>query len=493
MILLNIDENSSQPKYRQIIEQIRLRIESRALLPGEKLPSTRRLADKLGIHRSTVTIAYQELWALGYIDLKPGTTPSVRDRMKMVTTQDRDSEGIIDWEAIASPAGNTVRQAWLDFLPRLNLKESASLINFRNLHMDQRLFPLETFRSCLNRALKKHGRNLLGYGGTAGFLLLREYIAHRLQTHGISVSAEEVLITDGSQHGIDMVFRMLAEPGKAVAFESPSYNYMLPLLRFTGLKPIEIPLRREGMDLNVLEHVLHREHPALVYTMPNFQNPTGISTSQAHRERLLSLCTAHRTPILEDGFEEEMKYFGKVVLPIKSMDKKGLVIYCGTFSKVLFPGTRIGWIAAPKECLERIMAIRCFSQLFQNQVLQAGIHEFCINGYYDRHIGKMHRIFRKRMQTAIQGLRRYISPDWAQWSEPGGGFLIWLKLKPVKEEDVDWQSLLASFGVAVTPGKYFFYTQTPDTYLRLSISTLNEEEILEGMQRMAQAFSHVYK
>jgi DNA-binding transcriptional MocR family regulator len=344
----------------------------------------------------------------------------------------------------------------------------------------------------MNRALKRQGQDLLGYGDRAGFPPLREYLAGRLQSHGISVAPDEILITNGSQQGLDLVFRMIASPGKSVAIESPTYGHALPLIYFSGLKALEIPIRRDGMDLAVLARTIQKEHPILVYTMPNFQNPTGISTSQSHRERLLALCEKHRLPILEDGYDEEMKYFGRVVLPIKSMDAHHLVIYCGTFSKVLFPGIRIGWVAAERACIERLIAVRCFSELSSSMVLQAATHEFCRNGFYDRHVSKMHRVFRKRMQTAIRCLRRHIPEERAEWTEPSGGYLIWLKLKPVSQPSLDWQRLFARHGVMVTPGRMFFPSKTADTYLRLSISTLNEEEITEGVLRLAKALGHAH-
>jgi DNA-binding transcriptional MocR family regulator len=183
------------------------------------------------------------------------------------------------------------------------------------------------------------------------------------------------------------------------------------------------------MDLDVLAARIAEHPPAIVYTMPNFQNPTGICTSQAHRERLLALCEARRIPILEDGFEEEMKYFGRVVLPIKSMDRRQLVIYCGTFSKVLFPGARIGWVAAARPCVERLAALRRFAEIAPSMILQAAMHDFCERGYYDRHVSRMHRLFRRRMQVALRSLRQHVKPTWAEWDEPKGGYLIWLRLR----------------------------------------------------------------
>ncbi len=492
MLLLTIDDRSAEPIYRQIVVQLRDKIAGRILLPGEKLPSTRRLADQLAIHRSTVATAYQELWALGFIDLRPGSCPRVRDRMQMATAADRGEKGLVDWQQVASPGANAIWQAHRRLDPPAGRESAPDLINFSSMNMDSRLFPQESFRVCLDRAVRAHGDALLGYGPRAGFAPLREYLARRLQSHGISVSADEILITNGSQQGIDLVLRLIAAPGRAVAVESPTYDYVLPLLRFYGLRPVEIPLRRDGMDLDALAAAIEKERPVLIYTMPTFQNPTGITTGQAHRERMLSLCEAHRIPILEDGFEEEMKYSGRVVLPIKSMDKRHLVIYCGTFSKILFPGARIGWLAAEQECIERLLAIHRFSELAPSMILQAAIHEFCRSGHYDRHIGRMHRAYRKRMQVAVRALHKHILPEWAEWLEPSGGFLLWLRLKPSPRAAPDWETLLAAHGVEAKTGAGFFCGEPPDTYLRLSISTLNEEEIAEGIRRLAAALRQAY-
>lgn len=486
MLLIKIDQNSRQPIYRQILEEIRGRIERRSIQPGDRLPSTRQLADLLGVHRSTVALAYQELWALGFIDLRPGARPRARSRMRLPGTGDDGNEGLLHWPTAASKASTAVMRAYERIQP-ITSRDKKAIIGFKTLDMDHRLFPVEHFRSCLSRVTKKKGLSLLGYGDHAGFPPLREYIAHRLQTHGISVTPGEILITNGSQQGIDMVLRMLAAPGRAVAIESPTYGHILPLLHLAGLKPLEIPVRHDGMDLTALSRRMRDRHPVLVYTMPTFQNPTGVTTNQPHRERLLSICEQHRAVILEDGFDEEMKYYGKVVLPIKSMDTRRIVIYCGTFSKVLFPGVRIGWIAAQKECIERLAAIRCFVDLSSNMILQAAMHEFCSDGYYDRHISKMHRVFRRRMEAATRALRERVSPEWAEWADPTGGYLIWLKLKPVSKPPSDWESWFAAHGVEVAHGRRFFLSDPPDAYVRLSISARDEEEIIEGVNRFAGA------
>lgn len=491
-LVLSIDESGPEPIYRQILGGIRDRIEKRIIRPGERLPSTRRLADILGVHRSTVALAYQELWALGFVDLRPGARPRVRKRSEIAGPTNRAEKRLVRWTTAASPASGSVLGRYRHVHSEMSQEDGSSTVSFESLDMDRRLLPLENFRSSLGRVTKKNGINFLGYPDHAGYRPLREYVVHRLQSHGVSVTPDEVLITNGSQQGIDLVFRLIASPGRTVAVESPTYSHMLPLLHLSGLKPLSIPVREDGMDLSLLSKTIEKKKPALLYTIPTFHNPTGVTTDQAHRERLYSICKRHRVPILEDGFDEEMKYFGRAVLPIKSMDTHNIVIYCGTFSKVLFPGVRVGWIVADRECVERLTAVRCFVDLSSSMILQAAMYEFCRDGYYDRHISRMHRIFRKRMTAAIRALREFIPREWAEWSEPNGGYLIWLKLRPAPTPPRDWDHLFASFGVKVALGRRFFFTEPRDNFIRLSISTLDEEEIVEGIQRISRALHHVY-
>ena len=483
MLLVRLDESSRQTKTSQIVEQVKSLIENGALRPGDALPSTRRLAASLCIDRSTVANAYQELWAIGFIDARPRACPRVRKRVDLTAAAETRSCAI-DWEQLSSQAGNELYRTMSRFGSPSGRPDS-SVIDFSTLRPDHRLLPLDRFRTCLNHVLREEGRGLMGYGDCAGYPPLRELIALRLKSHGMSVTRDEVLITNGSQHALDLVFRMASSPGKKLVVESPTYDCVLPLIRFHGLVPVEVPMGAGGMDLSVLRDVLERERPSLVYTMPSLQNPTGVTTSQAHREQLLELCGRFRVPVIEDGFDEEMKYFGRAVLPIKSMDKHGLVIYCGTFSKVLFPGMRVGWIVADAGCIERLSAIRRSSELSPNLVAQAAFFEFCRRGYLDRHIAKMHRIFRKRMLVLIDSLRKYVPEGWTEWDGPTGGYLAWLRLNPGLKTPADWDVHFASHGIRVSMGDRFYAGKAPGVCLRLSISKLDEREISEGVKRLA--------
>jgi DNA-binding transcriptional MocR family regulator len=488
-MLLHLDKADGRSKAGQILEQIRGHLERRELRTGERLPSTRRLAAQLGVHRSTVAIAYQELWAQGWIELRPGALPRVRPRLLPPAAQASARDQGFPWAEWAGPA---CEQLMTERRAAPQVTREPGVIDFRPLGLDPRLLPVDAFRACLNRVLRRQGTALLEYGDCEGYLPLRRYLARRLATHGIHAGPEEILVTNGSQHGLDLVFRMAAAPGRWVAVESPTYDHVLPILHLHGLRPVGIPLTGAGLDLAALEARMREGPPALVYTMPTFQNPTGRCSAQAEREALLALCRRHRVPILEDGFEEEMKYFGKLIPPIKAMDTDGQVIYCGTFSKILFPGIRVGWVVAARTCIERLAALRQASELAPPMALQAAMHDFCEGGHYDLHLSRMHRVFRKRMLTALDALKRHLDPAWAAWSEPNGGYIVWLQLAPPADPEPGWAARFAARGVRVTPGDSCFPEGDAGGCIRLSIATLDEEELAEGIRRIAAALEDAH-
>jgi len=362
------------------------------------------------------------------------------------------------------------------------------LVDFASLSMDHGLCPADDFRRAVRRVLLDSARPLLDYGDPAGYRSLREAIARRLRVHGVETTPDEILVTSGSQQALDLVVRLLARPGAVVAVESPTYGLALPIFRVNGVGVREIPMRDDGLDLEVFERVAAEDRPAFLYTMPNFQNPTGITTSQAHRERLLAICERHAVPILEDGFEEELKYTGKAVLPIKSMDDHGVVIYVSTFSKVLFPGVRIGWIAADHECVERLLAIKRFVSLSGENLSQAALARFCSDGSYEAHLRRAHTVYRRRMQAILRGLAEHLSIEAAVWTRPVGGFTLWLQVKDgAASEEPRLVALAAEEGVAVTGGGQFHARTPAGLFLRLSICRAPEERIGDGCLGLARA------
>ena len=474
MFLPKINYRESVPVYRQIAQQIKESIENDLIKPGSVLPPTRVLAEKLGLNRSTVFNAYQELWSLGYIESKQGSYSKVRPRFKIATEENKLTEGMINWEKISSESGKTAFDAFPSYKreksPELNSNDA---VDFSRFTLDSRLYPIKSFRSSINNVLNENNAKVLNYIEFEGYYPLREFIAERLRLHNINISAEETVITNGSQNGIELITRLLTNRNDNVVVEAPTYSMAIPLLKSYGLNIIEVPMKNDGMDNDVLENVLKNNRISFIYTMPNFHNPTGITTSQAHRERLLSLSEKYRVPVLEDGFEEEMKYYGKIVLPIKSMDKKHTVIYIGTFSKVLFPGIRIGWIAAEKKCIDRLIALKRFGDLCSNSIIQSAMNDFCRKGLYDLHIKKMQRIYGKRMSTAIKCIKKYIHADEIEWTEPNGGYIIWFRIKSAKEKYDKYKEIFTKHNTVVSNGDMYFIKKPGYLCFRLCISTLN--------------------
>lgn len=481
--LPSLDRRSRSPLWKQLVDGTVRLVEKGVLVHGERLPPTRIFAAELGVNRSTVCRAYEELWALGYLESRPGSYSTVRGRARAITAT---LNGVIDWDRRMAPGALAAFRADAA-LPRPAAAEPG-WIDFATLSADPGLCPVEGLRHAVRRVLLDHGRAILDYGDVAGFGPLRETLARRMAAHGITVSTDEVLLTHGAQHALDLAVRLLAQPGASIVVESPTYGLVLPLQRLHGLRPIAIPMRADGMDLDALEACLARERPALLYTVPTFQNPTGITTTQIHRERLLTLCENRRVPILEDGFEEEMKYFGRSPLPLKSMDRNGIVIYVGTLSKVVFPGLRVGWIAAERECVRRLLALNRFTSLSGNVLSHAAVNEFLHGGHYDAHVRRVHATFRRRMTVMQQSLEKHATGLGLEWTTPNGGCTLWVRMPQVsgaKEQRL--LDLAAAERVAITPGSLFFADPPEQLSFRLSISRVKTHEIEAGTRALARA------
>jgi DNA-binding transcriptional MocR family regulator len=486
-LIIKIDRTSRIPIKDQIVEEIKDLINHGLVKTGMALPSSRTLAVKLGVSRYTVYQAYEELQVFGYLKSRPGSYNIVQKRKKEAPF-DPERRSIISWEKASNEAAERLYADYLKNLadiPTRSNKRDQSVINLTEMQLDPSLFPIESFSRCLKHILANNGRDVMDFCAPEGNEALREYITQRLGLHGISTSPGEILITYGSQQALDLVARLLCRSDKKVVIESPTYYNLIPLLRFYNTSVVGIPMRYDGMDIGHLEKVLEDEDVSFVYTIPNFQNPTGLTTSHHHREKLLSICMKHRVPIVEDGFDEEMKYSGKLPLPIKSIDEKNIVIYLGTFSKILFPGLRLGWITADRECIRRLTALKRVGDLRCGNLIQASVAYFCQQGYYDLHLRRLHRIFRNRLEVALQTMKAHF-PKTTSWTRPKGGYCIWVKM-PKRLTPTELHELTSLHKVRVSPGVYYFLKESKSEYFRLSIARVGADEIREGVKRLASA------
>lgn len=490
MILLDINPKKKEPLFKQILNQLKKMIEDEVLKPGDRLPSTRILAKQNGLNRTTIYKAYEELWALGYIESKSGSYSTVRERKKAISSNDPRISPNFKWE---NKISLNVKQLLEPDESIKNQLLKDEIINFIPLSPDPAVIPNEAFRKCINETFKENNASLLLYGDSFGYKPLREFLTRQMQLHSINCSVSDIVITNGAQNAIELILKLIVEPGSEVIIEKPTYSAIIPLLKYYQAKILEVPVNEEGMDLDALEKILKKHQPKMVYTMPNFQNPTGITTSQAHREKLLELCEAYQVPIVEDGFVEEMKYFGKSILPIKSMDKSGLVFYVGTFSKVLFPGLRLGWIASNAFCTECFAEIKKASEISGNTIDQAALELFCSKGLYEIQLKRIHKVYRKRMNIALKTLREHIQNPNIHYTKPIGGYTIWFEVNHSGISESELIQLIYDKGIAVTPGRLSYYSESGKIHFRISIAHRTEDEIEQGIIQIASVLNNLDK
>src|SRR6266481_6208609 len=331
------------PLSRQIQLHFERLIGQGLLGSGVKLPATRELAQELGVNRTTVALAYDELVAGGWARAHVGQGTFVADRVPAPVGLPRAATPRLDWTGFLSKgaqviAADTRRRRGYSQVPQ----PGPGAISFAGGMPDSGLFPTEAFRRVLNRVIREEGPELLQYYPARGYPPLREFLSGYLLRFGLEARPEEILIVNGSQQGFDLVARTLLDPGDFVAIEEPSYPRAMRVFRAYGAQLLPVPMVAGGLHVDYLERLLERQPPKLVYCQPSAHNPTGLSMSAAARQRLVDLAVRHRLPIVEDGFDGTLFYGERPPAPLKAADASGQVIYLGTFSKILFPGLRLG-------------------------------------------------------------------------------------------------------------------------------------------------------
>lgn len=467
---VQLDRTSPVPLYQQLEAHFEALIEDGSLRPGAKLPATRDLAAKLGINRNTVTSAYEALATKARVHSHVGQGTFVAEPSQQTATSHR-------WSF--SRAAQAARE-WVRFPAEET--QHPDPIDFATLVPDEDLFPVEPFRVVLDEVLAQQGKKLLQYGPAAGYPPLRRYIAARLAHRGVETTPDNVLVVNGSQQALDLICRTLLDPGDSVVLESPTYTIVLPLLAQYRAEIEEVPMTPRGMDLTVLEGAVLRSRPKLLFTMPTFHNPTGITMDLASRERLVTLATRYRVPIVEDDFDPELRFDGESLPPLKAFDDKDCVMHIGTFSKGLFPGLRLGWIVAPAAVVDALGRSKLISDYHTSLVLQAAVLAFCERGHYDEHLERLAGIYREKRRTLVAALEKYF-PENVTWTHPEGGFAFWITLPETLSADTILTEAAAE-GVVFTPGGHFFAHQGGSRFFRLSISRVPLGRIEEGVKRL---------
>ena len=476
-MLITLDSHLRQPLYIQIRNQIRERIVTGALKVGERLEPSRELAKQLGVHRTTVGNAYADLEAEGLIQGTVGrgtfVSPFASTLSAPKAASARPSHDFF-WD------GFFAHEQGDDSLGRLMASAfRPDVISFAVTHGSAELSAVDLVRRATDAVLRREGAKILQYGSSEGYLPLKRYLQNRLRRDGIPVELDEILITNGCQQSLDLVRRSLVSAGDSVACENPTYTGLWNVFESTGVRLIGIPVGVEGMDLDFLSAVLEQNKLKMVLASPNFQNPTGQTMPLEARKRLLALAARSQVPVVEDDIYGALRYRGRELPPLKSLDKNGLVIYLNSFSKVGFPGLRVGWVVAVRRVIEHLRWAKQRADLHTNLLGQAVLEELGRRGWLDKLLRRTRKVYERKLGVLRRAAERYFPPD-ATCLYPEGGMSVWVELQP-RLDAADLLVKSQERGVIFAPARYFYFQEARHNAFRLCFTHVTDEQIEKGI------------
>ena len=476
------------PLFRQIHHGIRSAILEGALTNGDRLQPERDLAASLGVNRTTVMRAYQELVDEGLVEACPG-------RGTVVTIRSRAAD-------LFAPASGDDVPGWLLSLPSFgdgNLGPDPSLLRDVSEASDRPdmvsmalgapgvdLIPADELREACNAVIERAKGDALGYGPVEGLLSLREHIARHLDSRGVHASPSEVMILSGATQGLSLAARTLVEPGDEVIVEAPTYVGILQTFAAAGARIIGVPVDRRGMRLDELAGVLARGRARLIVVQPTLHNPTNTTMPHDRRCQLLALARRYGIPVLEDDAYGELWRDGSGPAPLKALDTHGQVIYLGTFSKTVAPALRLGWVVAPRAYIGRLTLAKQFADLQSGLLAQYAVEGLMAGGGFALHLERVRHAYNERRRAALAALQDL--PGVTTESGSDGGFYLWCRL-PEGMTSRAFALEANRAGVALLAGEAFYPHASAGSnlgarYFRLSYSAQSPKAVREAMRRL---------
>lgn len=488
MLQVYLQPESHIPLYIQLRDQVRALVYSGELRSGDRIPASRELAGQLGVHRTTVANAYAELEAEGLIQGHVGRgtficAPPVKQFSPPPRSNGRG--GAMRWESLFAD------ERGVEGLSRVMPEIPAGAIAFTAARPPDELFPLEEFRRCVNAVLRREGRKILQLGSTDGYGPLKEAVIDLLRAESLTVRSEQLLITDGCQQAIDLICKAFLRPGDSVALENPAYPGAIAIFAGARVRTLPVPVKTDsesaghyGLDIDALEAVLVQNRIKLIFATPDFHNPTGTALPVAERRRLLELAVHYQVPVIEDAIYSRLRLHAKPIPSLKALDSTGNVIQIDSFSKIAFPGLRIGWCIGAESAIERLRLVKQSTDLHSDQLSQAAMAEFLRRGYLVRHIGRMKTAYRCRLEAMERALARHM-PQGVAWTRAEGGMTLWITLPP----GLDAGEMLIharARGIIFLPGRYFYAQHPQPNTLRLAFASVDEKRISRGIEILGE-------
>jgi 2-aminoadipate transaminase len=481
-----LDKTNGDPLYKQLFDQIVERIGSRAFPPGFRLPPTRQLATELGSNRNTIVRVYTDLETAGFVRSTVGRGTFVVEAVPgAIPTPAPKVEGL-SWSSLVSvqAKATSARQSH-----RFGRGAGDQVINLSRMEPSSDLIPDVLIRRCFEHVLRAKGGAALGYTPAEGLGRLRELIAVDLGRQGVPAHADDILITTGSQQGLDLIARALITPGDLFLVDSATYAGAINILTLAGARLVPVPSDAEGPEMGALER-LARSGAKGFYLMPNCNNPTGAEITEARRRQLVAWSLRSGTPLIEDDYGADLWLEGHAPPPaLRSLS--GEVLYTGTFSKKLVPALRIGFILAPRELRPTLVAIKHSTDLGTSLVLQMALAEFLERGYFRAHLNRTLPEYRARRDALEQALTRYLPPG-MPWRHPERGLVLWLPLPKAIDPEVVFEEARRR-GVLVGPGGLYEVEARGEPGLRLTFCAEPPDRLALGGRRLGEALKAIIR
>jgi 2-aminoadipate transaminase len=438
------------------------------MVRGERIPPTRELAQSIGLNRATVTAAFDVLESEGLIRREVGRGSFVQGEPE---GNQRDENLRVDWAALDSA----------DAAP------SVAAISFSASRPSEIMFPLDEFRATCREVIDSdEAAQILQLGPASGYGPLRRHLLNQARERGAAGEDDDILITSGCQQAFDLIQRVLAAHGETVMIEDPVYPGLRNAFLRGGARVIGMPVGREGIDVDALGALLEKEKPRLIVLTPNFQNPTGSTLPVESRRTILMLAKRAGVIVVENDLYGELRYQGAEIPSMKQLDESGDTILLGSFSKIAFPGLRVGWAIGPRHFIARLTEAKEASDLHSDQLSQAVLLRFADSGRLAAHRQKMLTGGAQRLKAILSACAKEL-PVGASFTKPEGGMNVWVDLpKPLDASELATRAEREN--VSYLPGRYFAVTRPQVHGLRLSFAGLTPENIRHGLSVLGLIF-----
>lgn len=481
-MFLEIKLNKTSPVYIQVKNHIKDMILQGMLQKGQKLPSTRELAAMLKVSRNTVITAYDYLEDEGFIYIIKGQGAFICD-LNII----RQEKWNINWENSVNKYAILAEK--LDIIKH-EIACDKNMISFKSISPDENLFDIEDFKRAFLNRMAKEGKRILNYGYALGYKPLIEYLLEYMSNKGVRTENKNILITNGFTEGFDIILSALTEKGDSIITENPTHNTAIKLMKLHQLNIIGIDLGEDGIDTKCLKDKLDKSKVKLAYLIPSYHNPTGTVMTSEKRVEVFNILKEYKVPIIEDGFNEELRYSGAHVAPFAAIAGVGnSVAYIGSFSKILFPGLRIGWILADKSLIDILESVKRCRNIHTSLLDQAVLYEYLLEGNFEKYLKKARKEYKEKYKFAISCAEKYI-PFEHLYGE--GGLHIFIKLGyEINAREVLTECLKQD--VIFTPGEIFYVNSEGKDTLRLGISRNSFNEIESGFKVIGDAVKKLTK